>query len=379
MTYVNVLVVMPLGEFGGGAERMLYTYLSSRREGSSVRLHFVFLSDGSLVKEARNHGYPVVVVEAGRMRDVGRWIRVQRQISKWMGHWGIESVLAWMPKAGVYLSLPARLNGVPMYMWRHDIPDCLSQIDRLVLRLGSLRGVACSSSVAHRAFQACGTRLPSRAIHPAASPMHVDEVQSDHIREQILGGNQGPIVGTVARLQPWKRIDLFLEAASVLKVDCPGLQVVVVGGESHGLSKGYAEEIQQIGRDLLGSSVHFVGEQRNIGDWLQMMDLFVLASQGEPFGIVLVEALAAGKPVIACAGGGPEEIIADGVVGQILHKDPSPVEMASAMLELLTPSALHRAQVQNCVVAKRFSPESMAARIDDWLAEIDGVDTQVRA
>lgn len=351
---------------------MLHTYFSSRDKGSPIRLHFMFLSDGSLVNEARHHGYPVVVVEAGRMRDVGRWIKVQRQISKWIYDCKIDKVLAWMPKAGVYVALPARQAGVPVYMWRHDIPDRLNRMDQIVLRVGKPQGIACSSNVAHRAFQACNTNVSSTVIHPASSILPVDSAKSDELRADIQSGSQGPIVGTVARLQPWKRIDLFLEAASLLKAECPDLQVVVVGGESHGLSQGYGDEIQRIGRRLLGGSVRFVGQQRNIGDWLHAMDLFVLASQCEPFGIVLVEALAAGKPVIACAGGGPEEIISQGVVGQVLSKTPSPRELATAMQGLLSTAAVHRARDFNPVAARRFSPESMAGKIDNWLAGTNG-------
>src|ERR1019366_5017906 len=59
----------------------------------------------------------------------------------------------------------------------------------------------------------------------------------------------------------------------------------------------------------------FADFQANIPEWMQTMDVFVHASDREPFGIVLIEAMALGKPVIAGPGGGPAEIITDGETG----------------------------------------------------------------
>ncbi|WP_054971471.1 glycosyltransferase family 4 protein [Alicyclobacillus ferrooxydans] len=367
---MNVLVVMPLGEFGGGAEQMLATYLSAARDRSNVVLHFLFLRDGSLAETARNHKYAVKVIDVGRLRDTRKWLSSQVQISRLIDDWEINRVLAWMPKAGVYVTLPARKKGIPLYMWRHDIPRVLSRLDRWVIRFGRVQSVACSSVIALHALRKSVPDVRSFAIHPAASQLPASRERVTEIRRLLLGGEKGPIVGTIARLQPWKRIDLFLKAAVVLKQSLPGLRVVVVGGETHGLSAGYGDELRRMGQELLGEAVQFVGEQRQVGDWLQSMDLFVLPSQGEPFGIALVEALLAGKPAVACAGGGPEEIITDGAIGCVVSSNPTPEQMAEAMKNLLDTGVIAKAQSVNAAVAaSRFSPNKMAADIDLWLQD----------
>jgi glycosyltransferase involved in cell wall biosynthesis len=63
------------------------------------------------------------------------------------------------------------------------------------------------------------------------------------------------------------------------------------------------------------------GLQRNVPEWVQAMDVFVHASDQEPFGIVIIEAMALGKPVIAGNAGGPTEIITDGVNGLLTAYD----------------------------------------------------------
>ena len=61
-----------------------------------------------------------------------------------------------------------------------------------------------------------------------------------------------------------------------------------------------------------------VGVQRNVPEWMQAMDVVVHASEREPFGIVVVEAMALGKPVVATRPGGPEEIITHDSDGQLV-------------------------------------------------------------
>lgn len=369
---MNAMVVMPLGEFGGGAERMLYNYLAHRRQDGSLRVFVVFLSPGKLADSVREMGYPTAIVSAGRVRELGRLLATQHSVGQLIDTWSIDRVLAWMPKACAYVALPARIRGVPLLIWRHDIPTSLDRLDKLVLRYGRPRSMACSSEAANRALQACGVSgVSTLAIHPGVAPVPFDTESVQVIRGTFLGNSRGPVVGTVTRLQPWKRVDLLLQSAALLKVRFPEVKVLVVGGESHGLSKGHAAQLQSLGRQLIGDDALFVGEQSNVGDWLQVMDVFVLPSNCEPFGIALVEALLAGKPVVACSGGGPDEIVGDEGIGVLLSTSPTPEDMAAAITRLLDPRARSRARTVNPKSAARFSPEQMAIRIDEWLTTAD--------
>lgn len=368
-TGLNVLVAMPLGEFGGGAEQMLINYLAYRNQDSSVHLHILFFSSGKLADSVQDLGYPTRVIHAGRIREIGRLMGIQRKVSQLIEEWQINCVLAWMPKACAYVALPARLGRKPLFIWRHDIPTSLDRLDRLVLRYGRPVSVACSSEIANRALQRFGFKgFSLQAIHPGVAPVPFDGNAVNVIRDMVLGGREGVIIGTVARLQPWKRVDLFLKAMADLKGRVPNVKTLVVGGESHGLSKGHADELKRLGKQLLGDDVIFAGEQRNVGDWLQAMDVFVLPSDAEPFGIALVEALIAGKPIVACAGGGPEEIVCNDSLGILLPATPNPQDMAVAIEKLLDPAVRSKARTVNPMSAARFAPELMASRIDQWLA-----------
>src|SRR5262249_60669713 len=65
----------------------------------------------------------------------------------------------------------------------------------------------------------------------------------------------------------------------------------------------------------LNGQVRLVGRQSNPEEWMQAMDVFVHSSQHEPFGMVVIEAMALGKPVVASAEGGPTEVITQNVDG----------------------------------------------------------------
>jgi glycosyltransferase involved in cell wall biosynthesis len=95
----------------------------------------------------------------------------------------------------------------------------------------------------------------------------------------------------------------------------PTASAVIVGG-MHALEPDYVAFVDaEINRLGLSQCIHRVGFQDNIPLWMQAMDVVVHASDREPFGMVILEAMALGKPVVAGAEGGPQEIITDGVNG----------------------------------------------------------------
>jgi glycosyltransferase involved in cell wall biosynthesis len=98
----------------------------------------------------------------------------------------------------------------------------------------------------------------------------------------------------------------------------PQAHCVVVGG-THDLEPGYADAVErQVASLGLDRHVTFAGLQANVPDWMHAMDVVVHASDREPFGIVVIEAMALGKPVVAGSEGGPREIVTDGVDGLLV-------------------------------------------------------------
>jgi glycosyltransferase involved in cell wall biosynthesis len=119
----------------------------------------------------------------------------------------------------------------------------------------------------------------------------------------------------VARMQRWKGVHVFVRAMDHVRQRVPTASAVIVGG-MHALEPDYVAFVDaEINRLGLSQCIHRVGFQDNIPLWMQAMDVVVHASDREPFGMVILEAMALGKPVVAGAEGGPQEIITDGVNG----------------------------------------------------------------
>src|SRR6266542_909797 len=145
------------------------------------------------------------------------------------------------------------------------------------------------------------------------------------------------VIGFVARLIPQKGHLVFFEALAKVVGDFPETRAIVVGDTA--LNDPEADEYRRSLRDRvaslnLGKRVIFTGFKDDIAAVMNAIDLFVHASLKEPFGSVIVEAMAAGKPVIASATLGPQEIIIDGSTGLLTPSGES-FALPTALLRLL--------------------------------------------
>ncbi|MBC7928542.1 MAG: glycosyltransferase family 4 protein [Bryobacteraceae bacterium] len=147
-----------------------------------------------------------------------------------------------------------------------------------------------------------------------------------------------PLIGFVARLDPWKGLDIFLKAAAIVHETFPHAHFLIAGGAPKGFER-YEKEMRTLADSLgLSSHVHFCGfryKHPDIPDLMASLTLLGHTSvEPEPFGLVLIEAMAMGRPVIATKMGGPLEIVADGTTGLLIPpSDPS--QLATAICTLL--------------------------------------------
>jgi len=142
------------------------------------------------------------------------------------------------------------------------------------------------------------------------------------------------LIGIVARLEPWKGHDIFLEAFATLSEKYPNVKVIFVGDGS------LRANLEQIVRDRsLQNHVRFLGVRNDIAEILNVIDLFVLPSRpGEGLPNVLLEAMACRKPVVATAVGGVPELVASGKNGYVVESG-NVEELASALERVISDRA----------------------------------------
>jgi len=183
------------------------------------------------------------------------------------------------------------------------------------------------------------------------------------------------LVGIVCRLDAWKGLDDFLEAAALVAVADHDAVFAVIGGPIIG-QEPYEDALKIRARDLgLGARVRFAGWRygpTEMPDVHRALDVLVLASrEPEPFGLVLLEAMATGKPVVATAHGGPLDIVEDGRTGDLVPpRDPA--AMARAIIALLRdPARCARigAHARERVV-QRYTAEQYVAGVEAVYREL---------
>ena len=157
------------------------------------------------------------------------------------------------------------------------------------------------------------------------------------VARRELGVADAPALGIVATLRDWKGHAYLLEAFDRLRARFPEWQLLVVGD-------GPMREIleQQTRQRRLGDCVRLVGNQDNVEQWLNALDLFVLPSYGEegvPQGIM--QAMACGLAVVSTPVGAIREAVVDGVTG-ILVEPRNSDALAQGLARLMSDAALRR-------------------------------------
>lgn len=155
------------------------------------------------------------------------------------------------------------------------------------------------------------------------------------VRRELGIPPDAPVVGIVGHIQEWKGQHLVIEAVAAVRRTHPALYCLVVGGiHRQGAEYGAALARRAAAPDLAGHVV-LTGERSDVPACLDAMDVAIHASTTpEPFGRVLIEAMALGRPVIAPREGGPLVIVVDGETG-LLAEPRSADALAAAIRTLL--------------------------------------------
>jgi glycosyltransferase involved in cell wall biosynthesis len=279
-------------------------------EGRSVLLHRVH---PDLVHRAKSQG------ERGLLSLLPALLQAGVGLAREIRRGGFDLVHTNSNKADLYGGLAARLAGRPCLWHLHDIvspdffPRCFCQLFPRAARFLADR-VLCNSQASAQAFIAAG----GPAVRTLAVPNGIDTAQfaprppNPALRAALGLPDELPLVGLVGRIAPWKGQIVFVEAAA--RVAAPAHFVLLgdalVGEED----QRYKQEVlARIGQHGLTDRFHCLGFREDVPEVMALLDVVVHASiLPEPFGLVVAEAMAMEKPVVATDRGGPREIVVDG-------------------------------------------------------------------
>ena len=160
-----------------------------------------------------------------------------------------------------------------------------------------------------------------------------EAADGDMIRRE-LSISSGPLVASLGRLVEQKGHDVFLDAFALLREKVPSAQAVVVGD---GPLKVILENMAT--RPDMGGKAHVFPSRNDLVNILAAANIVVIASRSESMPLLLYDAMAMARPIVATAVGGIPEVLEDGVTG-ILVPPESPHDLAMAMERLLSNPAM---------------------------------------
>lgn len=227
-------------------------------------------------------------------------------------------------KAFVLMSLLKPFHRKPIIWFMNDLlstehfsPSLISILTFLA-RFSADHLVVNSQASYNAWIKASGSNRNVEIIYPGTDFNKIDErtknFQEIETLKEKLSADDKHIVGLFGRVTPWKGQDVFIQAISQL----PNTHSVIVGEAFFG-QEIYLQQLEALVEKLnLQSRVTFTGHSNQVPEWMAACDIIVHCSTApEPFGLVIVEGMAALKPVIASDGGGAQEIIVNEVTGQL--------------------------------------------------------------
>jgi len=324
-----------------GAETHLLVLLSGLR-GQGVDVSLLVLEDPSrpvpdLLEQAKALGVEAQAVPIYAHLDP----TLPGRLNEVLRPWSFDILHAHLPHAEIYGALALRQRPQARFaITRHsDNPFRRNPVLRLVFtpswrRANSL--IAISEAVRQSMIRR--EHIPSERIvvipYGLDSQKFVAGAVPGRLRSE-LGIPDSPLVGFVGRLARPKGADTLLRAFVHVELQEPQAQLVIAGDGP------WRQRLVRLGGDLGLRNVHFLGWREDVASILADLDVVAMPSRWEGFGLVALEAMSLGKPVIATRVSALPEVVADGVTG-LLAPPEDPASLAEEILKLLRNPALAR-------------------------------------
>jgi glycosyltransferase involved in cell wall biosynthesis len=232
--------------------------------------------------------------------------------------------------------LAAKLLRVPCVAHLRDFEE-IHPVTRFYARLID-HHIAISSAIRQNLLDLGVPAEKISIVHDAIDPTVFASGESKDFHGEFGLAAGTPIFGIFGRIVPWKGIIEFVQAARVVCDGVPNAVAFIVGHVSDG-DQHYLRKVRQLVKELgLEDRVIFTGYRSDVPYLMNCMDVVVHASvRPEPFGMVIIEGMLMGKPVVATKAGGPLDIVLDGETGFLVEPADPPALAEKIMLLLSRP------------------------------------------
>jgi glycosyltransferase involved in cell wall biosynthesis len=323
------------GNLYGGVETLLVTLARLRDLCPGMESHFALCFDGRLSDELRSAGIPVHLLGGVRISRPWTMLRARHRLRQLLRREQYDAVVFHMTWPVVVFGRTARSKGKKLIFWAHSYHSGREWLERMARRTAPDLAISTSRFVGE-SIRNLYPNVPSEVIYAPVPLLDSQERAKWRaaVRRQLGVDENQVVIIQVSRFEWWKGHLLHLEALSRLKASSKWVCWMVGGPQNPADQRQYDEVRRAAERLGLGDRVRFLGQRSDVPQLLAGADIFCQPNQGpEPFGIVFVEALWAGRPVVTTAMGGALEIV-DESCGFLAEPD-SPDSLAAAFGRLI--------------------------------------------
>lgn len=324
----------------GGAEQLMPTLLSNfNKEHFEMRVCALMVKDGNpLSKELTDMGIPVDIVHANSLKNPLNLFKLTAYFNKHQP----DLIHTQLQFSDILGNIAAKIKGIPSVSTLHTLDDIANEhgssfwrkkMSWFVLRNFCDRVIVVSNKTKEHHIHT--GKLPEKHTKTLYNGIQLSRFQNRNParlvekKQDLHIEPDHKIITTIAVLREAKGIQYMIDALSMILDQDPRITYLIVGEGLYGTSLR-----DRIVARNLEKHIVMAGHRTDIPDLLAMSDLFVLPSLGDALPTVLIEALAAGTPIIATDVGGIPEIIEHGKNG-ILVPPANTQALANSCMQLL--------------------------------------------
>ena len=321
------------GNLWGGIESFLVTLARTHSASRELTSEFALCFGGRLRDELGAANVPVHDLGAARTRWPWSVFRSRRRLRLLLGRETFDAVVTHSPWDHALFGGVAQRSSASPVLWLHDAVTGRHWLERWAARHRPAFAIA-NSHYTRETLSSVFVDLPS-AVHryPVAAPTTPPTpAERSSIRRELGATDDTVIVIQASRMQAWKGQPRLLRALAQAGPSLPWL-CVQVGGAQRASELAYEQKVRAEAERLgIADRVRFLGQRADVPELLAASDIFCQPNVGpEPFGIVFVEALHAGLPIVTSDFGGAREIItAD--VGYLARDDRALAESLALLI-----------------------------------------------
>jgi glycosyltransferase involved in cell wall biosynthesis len=298
------------GNLHGGVETFLRTMAEHRAHAPTLTTDFALCYEGRIARDLRSAGATVHQLGTVRVRSPRSVLRARRELARLVQARRYDVVVCHSVWSQSLFARTALRLGARLVFYMHDVPNSFGWLDRWASRT-TPDLVVCNSVFTETSGRWIFPTAPRRVVrYPSALGTDEGATARASLRASLGAGADAIVILHAGRMQQWKGQKLLIAALAELRTHARWACWIAGGAQRPG-EAAYEQELREEVRRLgLAERVKFLGQRDDVPALMRAADVHCQPNVGpEPFGLVFVEALAAGLPVVTTAMGGPLEIV----------------------------------------------------------------------